>query len=38
MNREIKFRAWDKKEKKWIKPDPCGEVCVGGGIVTITNF
>ena len=27
--REIKFRAWDTKTKKWIKPMFSGSICVG---------
>ena len=27
--REIKFRAWDKEEKMWLKPAFNGVICIG---------
>ena len=30
MTREIKFRAWDKTNKKWLRPKFNGVICYGG--------
>lgn len=37
-NREIKFRAWDRKGRQWLKPTFGGEICVGEDIVIVRNF
>jgi len=36
--KETKFRVWDKKNKKWIKPKFGGDLCVGDDIVIVRDF
>ncbi len=38
MKRQHKYRAWDIKNKTWIKPKFGGEICVGDGIVIVRDF
>jgi uncharacterized phage protein (TIGR01671 family) len=35
--RQIKFRAWDKEKKAWIRPSFYGDILVGGYEIAIVN-
>ncbi|KKL22341.1 hypothetical protein LCGC14_2436420 [marine sediment metagenome] len=36
-SREIKFRAWDNKNKKWIGKNPLEYLCVSGDVVVLVE-
>lgn len=38
MKRIIKFKAWDKVNKKWIEPKWYGEILVGGDNIARTDY
>jgi len=38
MNREIKFRAWDKKNKKWIGKYFLENLCVSENVVVLVIY
>lgn len=38
MNREIKCRAWDKVNKKWVGRSFLEHLCVSGGVVVLVKY
>ncbi len=36
--REIKFRAWDKKKKRWIGVSKLEHLCVGRDVVVLVRY